>query len=174
MSPIAESIRTFYELALDTLLEEFQWPFAKKKQALAIIEENPTDEWAYSYKRPADCVSVHRILSASWPETEEDAIPFEQANSTYGTVIYCNESDATLQYTEHVVDESLYPAYFVNALALLLAVYSAPAVTGGDNFNLAGRAERGYKRALNTAVAKAGNEERVGKFPDAEVIRARE
>jgi hypothetical protein len=78
-----------------------------------------------------------------------------------------------LEYTMEQDTPQFYPPDFAQAVALLLAVYIAPSITGGDKFKLGERALRLYQWAISRAWGNAGNEEQRDQLPDSEAIRAR-
>ena len=59
----ASALRRVYDTALRKTLRDFNWPFARVIADLGLIEEDPTDEWDFSYRVPSDCVSFRRIPS---------------------------------------------------------------------------------------------------------------
>ena len=59
----ASAARRFYDESLEATLSDFPWPFATRFAALALVEESPTTEWAYSYRYPTDCYYLRKIHS---------------------------------------------------------------------------------------------------------------
>ena len=59
----AKAMRRYYDICRRTVLQEFTWPFATKFVTLGLVEEDPTDaeEWAFSYRYPADCLFLRRL-----------------------------------------------------------------------------------------------------------------
>ena len=170
----ASACRRFYTICRDNTLRDFEWPFATKFADLALIEEDPTDEWAFSYGFPSDCIRLRRILSGTFPDTAQTLVSYRRVSSGGSQVIYNNQEDAAAEYTERIEDPSLYTPDFVLALSFLLASMIAPRITAGDPYKMGERAARMYLESINSAKANAVNEEQVEQAPEAELIQARE
>lgn len=164
----------FYESTRDLVLRDFAWPFATKFVTLALVEEDPTDEWSFSYRYPVDCLKFRRILSGLRNDNRQSRVPIKIGQDDAGQLIYCDIEDAEAEYTIQVEDAGKFPPDFVMALSLRLASYIAPALTGGDPFKLGERAYRAYRMEIAAAQGNAGNEEQNEEHPEAEMIRARE
>ncbi len=170
----AQACRRFYETAREITLRDFAWPFATKINELGLVEEDPNDEWAFSYRYPTDCLTVRRILSGIRNDNRQSRVPYRVTRDSSGLLIYTDMEDAELEYTIDETDVSRFPADFVMALSFLLATYTAPRLTGGDPFKLGPRAMELYQLELSKARATAANEEQAEELPDAEMIRVRE
>ena len=62
-SEVAAACRRYYDIALQTMLTEFDWGFATRYVTLGLEEIEPNSEWRYSYRYPHDCLKVRRIIS---------------------------------------------------------------------------------------------------------------
>lgn len=169
----ANSCRTFYAQARDELLRDTEWPFATKVATLALVTNNPTTEWAFSYQYPSDCWYARRIPSASRTDTRESRIPYRIRYGASGAEIYTDMCSAQLEYTVKVTDPTRFPPDFVQALALRLAAYIAPSLTGGDPYKMRQAALDLFSMSLDIAQSAAFNEEQPDVDPTAESIRAR-
>lgn len=170
----ANAIRAFYEETRDQVLRDFPWPFATTFVTLALVEEEPTSEWAFSYRMPSDKLRFRRILSGARQDTPDTRIPYRIGRDASGELIYTDAEEAEAEYTARITDVSAFAADFTAALAFLLAAQAGPSITGGDQFQLADRALNLYVRAITQARANALNEEAPDLPPDAEWIRGRE
>jgi hypothetical protein len=86
----AEACNMWYDLALETALEAFDWSFARKRASLAPSAFDPPEGvWAFRYQWPNDCVAPRQIEHPSHNTGNEysyggspnymedpDAIPF--------------------------------------------------------------------------------------------------
>lgn len=169
----ARACRLFYEDTLKELLRLFPWPFAKKTAALALVEEDPNDEWAYSYRYPVDCVMPRRILSGVRTDTRATRVPTSIDSDDSGQLILCDRAEAELEYTRFVDNPQVFPGDFVSAFAYLLAIRIAPLVTAGDPFGIMQKAQRLHDMYLLKAQANAANEEQPDVEPDPETISGR-
>lgn len=170
----AQACRRFYETARDITLRDFSWPFATKINALGLVEEDPNDEWGFSYRYPTDCLKLRRILSGIRNDTRQTRIPYRVTRDESGLLIYTDAEDAELEYTINESDVGRFPPDFVMALSFLLAGYVAPRLTGGDPFKLGNRALELYQFELSKARSSAANEEQPDDLPESEFIRTRE
>lgn len=170
----ALACRRFYATARDQVLRDFAWPFAMKTVALGLVEEDPNDEWGYSYRYPSDAVELRRIISGERNDNRQGRVPYRIGRDASGLLIFTDEEDAELEYTLRETDTGRYPADFVMALSLRLAVYIAPRLTAGDPFKLSMRALDLYNYELSQARANAANEEQPEEPPESEFIRERE
>jgi hypothetical protein len=170
----AQACRRFYETARDVTLRDFPWPFATKINAIGLVEEDPNDEWGFSYRYPTDCLMLRRILSGLRNDNRQSRIPYRVTRDDSGLLIYTDAEDAELEYTIKETDVGRFPADFTMAFSFLLAGYVAPRLTGGDPFKLGQRALELYQIELSHARLTAMNEEQSEELPDSEFIRTRE
>lgn len=166
--------RTFYETVRDLVLRDYNWPFATKIADLGLVEENPNDEWAYSYRYPSDALMIRRILSGVRNDARNTKVAYKIGKDAQGLLIFCDLEEAQLEYTEMVSDVSYFPDDFAMALSYRLAYYAAPAITNGDPFQMQGRMMQMYNGEISKATANSFNEEQPDELPDSEFIRFRE
>jgi hypothetical protein len=170
----ADSCRRFYNLAVETALRDVNWPFASRFKTLALIEEDPNEEWAYSYRYPTDCLKIRRILSGVRNETPDTRLPYKIAQDDAGMIILTDKESATIEYTQREDDPAMYTPDFILALSYRLAHYIGPRVTGGDFVQLGQQIYQLYQIEISNAASVAFNEEQGDVMPDSELIRARE
>ena len=173
-SATAQVMNRFYDVARQSILRAYEWPFAYKVAALAVAEEEPTDDWAYSYTYPSDCLYLRWISDITTaPEFLDDMYEHLIHYGTSGREIYANVSSAYAGYTMNVTTEGRFPEDFAVAFSYLLALYCAPRVTAGDNSAFTKQIGDLYHYHLGIAKANAANEDGAKKPPDSEFIRAR-
>jgi hypothetical protein len=170
----AGACRRFYDMAQDRVLRAANWPFATKIIALNLIEEDPNDEWEYSYRYPNDCIFFRKILSGTRNETRQSRVPYRVAYDSTGRIIFTDTENAEAEYTLRVTDPDKYPPDFTMAFSLLLAHLIAPRLTAGDPFKMGERAFKLYQMEIDTAKANSFNEEQPEQEPSSELERARE
>ena len=168
----AEACNRFYDTCVEALLTDHSWPFATKYDTLALIESDPNDEWAYSYRYPTDCFFFRKILSGTRNDTLATEIPFEVAKDASGRVIFTDAVDAQGKYTV-TVDESFFTSDFILTLSYRLAYYIAPRVTAGDPFKLGPQMMQKYQFELSRSTSNAFNEDQSVEIQDTESIAAR-
>ncbi len=170
----AAACRRFFEQLRDQTLRDFPWTFATKIRTLSLVEEDPNDEWSFSYQVPNDCLKARRILSGIRNDTRQSRVPYKIVKGSSGLLIYTDQEDADLEYTVQEEDVSQFPADFIMALSLRIAAYIAPRVTGGDPFKLGDRALQLYRFELDKAESSGTTEVQDDELPDSEFIRVRD
>ncbi len=170
----ASVCRQVYDIALETALRDFSWPFGNTDIDLALIEEDPDDYYAFSYQYPSDCVKLLKIWSGIRNDTRQSRAHYKIVNSSTGKRIYTDVESARANYTKLEDDISLWPSDFALALSYKIAFMIAPGLTKGDPFKLGDKAQQNYVMTIRNAMANAANEEQPEEDPDSELIRARE
>lgn len=167
----AQACRLFYPQVRDEVLRDFPWPFATRITPLALVEEDPTSEWLFAYRYPANCASFRRLLTPSslamsffnapvvrYP-MRNARLRFRISRDDVGKLIYSNEDAPYGEWTEQLDNPEDYSADFVAAVSWKLAAYIAPSVAGGDQFKLGDRALQVYMSMIARAKQNAANEE---------------
>ena len=172
-SPEAIVMRLLYEVERDNMLREFPWAFSRRFADLGLVEEDPTDEWAYSYRYPSDALMIRRFLSER-NETRQTRIPHVILGDDTGGLLYTDEEDAAIEYTSRITDTQKFTTDFCRALGFRLAYLSAPKLTAGDPYGLGNRAYNLYREALTVAQSSNINEQQEEEPPNSELQRARE
>ncbi len=165
---------TFYEVALHNTLRDFTWPFCSKIVALGLFEEDPTDEWAFSYRYPSECEFLRRILSGNRNDNADTIIPYKIYADDDGKLIYTDMEDAEVEYTFVEEDPSKYPSDFVMALSYQLAALIAPTICGVQRIELVDRMLQLSSFWVGKAAQAGSGEEKQDRVPESEFIRARE
>lgn len=165
--------RRFYDQVRDEVLRDFDWPFARRRVKLALVEERPNTEWMFAYRMPANCLKFRRIVGMLRNEAPDQRIPFALERDDEGLLILSDHYDAEGVYTSRELVVSIYPPDFVEAMSLLLASYIAPRVTAGDQFRLGQQALQKYAWRIQAAQANAMTEEQRDLPPESELLRAR-
>lgn len=169
----AGAVRRVYDHALDLVLREWDWPFARRTATLALVEENPNDRWAYSYRVPSDCIYARKIWSQLRRDNEYTKIKFEISGDASGWLLFTDEAEAILVYTSRVTTTSHFPNEFVEAFSLRLAYQAAPRIMRGKR-TLRRQLMAEYQAAIGKARAVSGNEESIDQEPEASWISDRD
>lgn len=165
----AEQCNRFYGVTRDQVLRDFPWPFAVYYRALGLVQEEPNDDWDYSYRYPTDCMRALRIVDGNRIQTTR--IPFELTHDDNGKLILTDQDEAVLRFIRRITDPEVYDPSFVEALAWRLG--SKLAIPLARSTKERDYAFERYRLELSTARVNAINEGEVDADPDAEVIRAR-
>lgn len=177
----AKACRLFFENARDEALGDFPWPWATVPADLALVEEDPSEEWGFSYRYPSDCLRLVRIRSGiggiinTFPNAVPTVLNGGMTNNGLvrhrilrdgsGRLILCDLEDAVLEYVQRITDASQFPADFCAAFSLLLASYIAPRLTGGDPNKLGERALGKYLVSVSKAQANSVQQEGPDEWP---------
>lgn len=170
----AGACRRFYTQARDEVFQDFPWPFATVTASLALVTNTPTPEWLYSYRYPADCVAFGRIIGLARNPTHDQRVVYRvYGDGSGGRLIYTDWPEAVAEYGTIVEDTSRWSPSVTQCVALLLAAYIGPSVTGGDPSKLSARAYQLYQLKRGEAQADAANEEAVDPPPESEFVTIR-
>lgn len=170
----ALACRRYFDHVRDLVFRAFPWTFATKTVALALVEEDPNEEWGFSYRYPSDCLMFRRIQSGIRTDTNDTRVPLKIGRDDAGKLIFTDKAEAIAEYTVLEEDPERYPPDFVSAFSFLLASHIAPRMTGGDPFKRGEQAMANYKGAIEEAKSNAANEEQPDREPESEFIRGRE
>jgi len=170
----AGAARRFFNTSRDEVLRDFPWPFATEFRTLALITEDPTDEWRFSYAYPSDAVRMVRLKSGIRNDNLQSKVRYKIVRGVSGREIYTDEEDAEAEFTFRETDTQRFADDFVMAFSYKLAIRIAPRLTRGDPFKLQERVFRFYTMEIAKAQATALNEQEDDKIPESEFIRVRE
>lgn len=157
-------------LARDDTLRSGSWPFASRRVALALVEEEPSTDWAYAYRVPSGCLRAIRLMPTDG-RNGRARIPFEVEGDDTAGLLFTDEPDAVLHYITRVENAGLFPPDFVDAMAWRMAMELAEPLArdAGRREN----AERQWKRSLERAEANAANETIPRPEPESGLLDAR-
>lgn len=118
--------RRWFDHAVKYTLEDFNWNFARRRKALALLSATPPSTWTYVYAYPSDCAAARRIdVDGTRTPYAEQRISFEVAMQEIDgndvKVIYSDQPSAVLIYTKLITDSALFDAHYVEALAAYIA-----------------------------------------------------
>ena len=142
--PIAMWIKRNFDTARDATLEETEWNFALKRDAIAADATVPAFGWAYAYTLPSDCIRLLPLTTDGYSEGDPIAHELEA-----GKILTDALAPLNIRYIYRHVDYGAYPATFTTALAARLALGMAHWLTGKTGF--AQVAQQTYAQAINRA-----------------------
>jgi len=167
----AQVCKLWFDWSRNQVLEDFNWPFARKRQTLALLTEAAPDEWSYKYAYPSDAVKARWIVNPVGKEA--DAIPFTVETVIDGSskCILTDLENASLIYTFDQTDPALFSSKFIDALSYRVASNIAFQITGDPE--LSKQVFQIYQQVLRSAGGSAA-QEGIDQIPrDSEWIRAR-
>ena len=152
----AEHCSRFYPVALNELLEEFDWTFARARATLASVT-NDREDIAYKYARPSDCLRERRLLPLGYGEDVTDSADFQRE----GGFIYADDPSATLVYTKILTDTTKFSPMFVIALSWRVASYIAGPIVKDPTGNIPLRLRKVSDTMAGQAKASDANIDRL-------------
>lgn len=170
----ARACKRFYEFARNEALRALPWPFATRHITLALVEESPNTQWAYSYRYPSDCEKIRRVIPSDITVDTNYRDAWVVASDDAGKLIFSNQINAQVEYTHRISDPTLFDSLFIDALGWLLATKIAPSLSGNQATAIINRADAKYITARNQAEAEALNEGGVDTSPYCETVAGRE
>ncbi len=172
----ARVCRLYYNRALEYTLRKAPWPFAIRVVAPSLVDEDPTIEWAFSYRYPTNAVLIRRIPTGTRNPSLSGRVEFDIIGDDSGRLILCDveEADMEIEYVKNVTDPSIYSPDFILAFSYLLAFYIAPKLSRGDRDGLGARAFQMWGMLVGEAQATFANEKQLPPPRDSDIIEARE
>lgn len=162
---------THFGTARDAALADFDWPFARRRLPLALLDEDPPDGWLFAYAKPEDSLAVRKVIqpSASNPALPQ---PFETGQNADGTqdAIFTNIASAVAICTVKTEDPNRWSPWFVAAITARLAMLIEKPLTGKRTPDT----DQEYALAIRRAQDAARREGRAPEAPEASWIAGRE
>lgn len=136
-TPAARACKRYYKQNVYSMLESFDWSFARKREDLAILDGEVSKEYKFVYAMPNDCLKPRRIdqvrFCGEYMVPVNQLISFEVGLSSDGKTraIFTDEPNAVLVYTTSETNEYVFTANFTAALSWLLGASLATALGKG-------------------------------------------
>lgn len=174
---LSKTCRLVYEKVHPELLQSFDWGFARKDVALALLRdgEAPSAQFGLAYAEPGQCVRMLRLVSGLLPpDSLATIIPYETMNGPAGREIWTNLEEAVGRYTHLVTDPALFPPAYASALGWGMAVDMVPTlVVSGQRLNTTKYLEAKFKEELSKARTLEASTEQQNSRPIATGLKAR-
>ena len=166
----AKQCNLWIEHSRKQALSAFSWSFARVRATLAAHGDDPSDDWAYRYVYPSDCLKARTVYNPTGRSSDPVAFRMEQSDNGTKSLL-TDQGSAILVYTKDVTAPTLYTEFFIETLATLLAAHIAFPLTG--KIKLAERLELRGRELLTFAPAMDANEGMDDKPRDGDHTRAR-
>ena len=121
-SPAAVAIRARMDNAIESVIEEFDWPFCRVVGPLNLTSGVAPRGWAFAYAYPTDCVKVWHVGDERNTETEPFEIGMSSEIGSDTTYIYTNKADAQVRYGSNRVSIERFSPMAFDLVALALAI----------------------------------------------------
>jgi hypothetical protein len=163
----ARTCNRFYDHCRETMLREYPWPWAERPVALALVANNPVDDWMFAYRYPQHALRVNRIIGGV--RRPESPLIYRLGSDSQGKLIYTDYENPTVWVNWNITDTSMFDSLFTDALAWRIASEIAPILSTDSAFaeRVAGRYELAVRRALASALNEEGQEENPCSFIEA-------
>lgn len=126
--PRAIVLSNSFEIARDTVLEDFDWGFAEAYKDLPFTTtKSMNPRFKYQFDYPNDCIEARAVIDIQEGKEKK----FKRSSGTEGQkVILTNTNPCRLRYTRRVEKEVYFSAGFSGALAQYLGGLCGEALTG--------------------------------------------
>jgi len=170
-TPAGRACKLFYDIALDTALQEYPWGFATKRVRLALVGTDVVTNWAFAYAYPSDCLDLRAITIPGMRDpSAEQAIPFDTGNVADAMVIFTDLEQAEVIYTGRVTNTRMFTPMFSMALSYLVGSLASSALGKPE---LAVPLLELYTSRIMMAAGKSMNESAQGAAPEGSIVEAR-
>lgn len=173
----AKIARRHFNMAVKALLQKHPWSIYTKTAALALIEEDPSPKWKYSYSVPSDAAVVRRIAMDSYFVHEQEYLDqihmFEPVYNSGGYDIHTNIPNAWAEYTAVPPEDGPYMDHFARALAAMLAMDIAPSIITNNYAKMKDVFLKEARNEISEQIAYDITLAPEAEIPDSPFIRAR-
>lgn len=129
----ARAFRAIFDDERDFTLADFPWPFADTYAALGLVDGSETEptnfDWRYAYRMPSDCMTPLRLSTERDGRKAPEPPPWKVGQDDDGLLIFTDEPDAVLEYTQRVTNVGRFDPIFRSALSWRLATPLAGALS---------------------------------------------
>ncbi len=170
-SSLARRLANTYDPTRREVLEGHDWPFARRRQLLALHAEDPPAAWVFRYQVPANMIAARFVVNPMG--TDADAVPYELELGPDGAslTLLTNLQDAELRYTADVTNPSIFTPLFSRTLAKAIAARLALSVTG--KIAVKNAVGNDMVDSFTAATSSAANQGQKPPPPDADWISGR-
>lgn len=123
-------LRTHYDVAFYSTLEELDLDSTSTQAELELIEEDPNDLWNFAYKYPTSCAFFRRIQSRVDIDDRSSHIPKRIAMLGSQKAIFTNEPTAIGEFISADINIASLSATAGLAVSYKLAMMASPLVVG--------------------------------------------
>jgi hypothetical protein len=125
----AEYCGRFLPQAVEHILSQYDFNFARRRQRLAPISEKPLFGWKEQFNYPMDCIRLIRVYGGhSHVPKDGDLVPYQVENGK----ILSNADELQIIYIARPDDPNQLPQALRNAISTYLAYLLAPALTSNE------------------------------------------
>ncbi len=127
----AITMKNFYYIARDAVLEETDWTFATKRFLPAKSTSDPEWGWSSAFPIPSDILRVTQV-DRNWTTStglSDTRVRNPVAHDVEGREILCDENVIYCKGIRRISDEGIYSSLFVEAFSVKLAMFACYPIT---------------------------------------------
>lgn len=171
----AQACRKHYTICRDSVLEDYDWPFARRQGALAALTITQ-EGWGFVYALPSNCIAARRIFNPLDPKGVDPAKRIEWERMMHPTeetgILCCDVEGPTLIYTTQVTVAGAFSALFADMFGYRLAAELAHTLRG-DQKLMAGLFKI-YSNAISNASGRNVNQGFLAPAGDGSIVASRQ
>lgn len=170
-------IRATYDGLIEEKLRERRWNRFIRRAGLALVANNPTPSFSFSYRYPSNCLDFHRFDNGDRSGLNVPPVVFELSNDDQGLLLLTdwpgNNTGVFGEWTLADPPMNLWSSDFKTAFAFEWASIIAPSLLKGSSqavvAKLEAKAGAKWKRAKSTDY----REQHLDRKPKSRIQRAR-
>lgn len=173
----AKAVRAVLDLAIQSLMSEYHWPMAERMEEMSLVDgdaDDPyNDDWTFAYRYSSTWMKFLRVVDEDGGDrspTQQSMIEYKIISDTAGRLVLTDQEDAEAEVIV-LPEEGFYPAKFVEALSIKVAMLAGPSLEGDTR--KAADLEHDYETAVAHAKVAAATEASYQLPIDTPAIQAR-
>lgn len=128
-----------YQPAVETLLRQQDWEFARSDEILTLSGNSAPSGWTHEYLYPTNCVRVRQVRPATWDPYDPQQILWNVGttlvSAVHTRVIWTDQATAHLVFTSSAVTENEMDAIFQEQLVRYLGSMLVMPIGGRPDFS---------------------------------------
>lgn len=163
-TPQSQMCATMYPMAVNALLEMYDWTFATYTAELSQFASEDTRGWKGAYAVPADCLRVVNVHSKAEQKSEEPTDKeFILGGSLRGRVLYTDADNPVVTYISSSTPAAVFSNAFVIALAWYLAnMLAGQRVKGKEGHAMSQNCMKQFDVAIRLAKGFDASQQKIG------------
>lgn len=134
-SPAALAAVQLYQPAVETLLRQQDFEFARVVAALTVAAGAPPLGWTYQYAYPEPCLRVRQIVPFVFDPNDPYPVTWDVGFAAGERVIWTNEVSAQIVFTTNAITEDDWDSLFTEQMVRYLGSMLAMPVGGRPDFS---------------------------------------
>jgi len=127
-TPGAEYCGRFLPEAIEYVLGQWDFKFARRRQRLAMNDEAPAFGWKYQFNYPMDCIRLIKVCGGGLMPEEDESVPYQVENGK----ILTDADELQIIYIARPDDPNQLPQSVRKAISTHLAYLLATPLTSNE------------------------------------------